>query len=108
MLVFQTEHNVSRHCALGKKIKTNFPRSTNISKGILDLIHSDVCIPMSASSLSGYLYYVLFIDDFSRKSWIYFLKEKSKNFNKFQEFKTLVENNTRNHIYALIYDNGGV
>ena len=39
-------------------------------KGILEIIHYDVCGPMSSSSLSGYVYYVSFIDDFSRKTWI--------------------------------------
>jgi hypothetical protein len=42
--------------------------------------------------LSGYLYYMIFIDDFSRKTWIYLLKSKDETFNKFQEFKALVEN----------------
>ena len=50
---------------------------------------------------------MIFIDDFSRKSWIYFLKEKSETFNKFQEFKALVENQAGKHIHALRYDNGG-
>jgi hypothetical protein len=47
---------------------------------------------MSATSLSGYVYYVSFIDDFSRKTWIYFLKNKDEVFRKFKEFKPLVEN----------------
>jgi 5'-3' exoribonuclease 2 len=47
---------------------------------------------MSSTSLSRYIYYVSFIDDYSRKTWIYFLKEKSEVFNKFKEFKALVEN----------------
>ena len=49
-----------------------FPRSDTRSKGVLDLVHSDVCGSMSTKSLRGYEYYVTFIDDFSRKSWIYF------------------------------------
>ena len=40
------------------------------AKGILEIIHSDVCGPMSSSSLSGYVCYVSFIDGFSRKKWI--------------------------------------
>jgi hypothetical protein len=53
-------------CALGKYAKTTFPSSDNIVAGILDLIHIDVCGPMSSASLTGFLYYVTFIDDFSR------------------------------------------
>ena len=53
------------------------------------------------------LYYVLFIDDFSRKAWIYVMKAKSETFCKFQEFKALVENQTSRHIHSLRSDNGG-
>ena len=42
----------------------------------------------------GYVYYVSFIDDFSRKTWIYFMKNKDEVFNKFKEFKALIENHT--------------
>jgi hypothetical protein len=41
------------------------------------------------------VYYVYFIDEFSRKNWIYFLKKKSKVFDMFKEFKALVENQTK-------------
>jgi hypothetical protein len=50
---------------------------------------------------------VIFIDDFSRKSWIYFLKTKNETFSKFQEFKALIENQTGKHIRTLRSDNGG-
>jgi hypothetical protein len=58
------EHDgVCRGCALGKNVKGSFPSSNSRSKGILDLIHTDVCGLMLIASLSGYLYYVLFIDE---------------------------------------------
>ena len=47
---------------------------------------------MSVHSFSGYNYCVTFIDDYSRKTWIFFLKAKSEVFERFREFKTLVEN----------------
>ena len=97
----------STGCALGKNIKGFFPNSDNGSKEILDLIHSDVCGLMTISSLNGYLYYVLFIDDHSRKTWIYFLKNKDGVLAKFQEFKAQVENLTRRKIKVLRSDNGG-
>jgi transposase InsO family protein len=81
--------------------------SDNRSKGILDLIHSDVCGPMTVASLNGYLYYVLFIDDHSRKTWIYFLKTKDGVLARFQEFKAQVENLTGRRIKVLRLDNGG-
>ena len=59
------------------------------------------------NSLSRYVYYVSFIDDFSRKTWIYFLKVKNKVFSKFKEYKALVENQTDRKIKTLRSDNGG-
>jgi hypothetical protein len=84
----QFQHKgVCRGCALGKNVKGSFLSSDNRSKEILDLIHSDVCGPMFVASLNGYLYYVLFTDDHSRKTWIYFLKTKDGVLARFQEFK---------------------
>ena len=51
-------------------------------------------------------YHVSFIDDFSCKTWIYFLKEKSEVFSKFKEYKALVENQTDRKIKIQQSDNG--
>jgi hypothetical protein len=71
------------------------------------LIHLDICGPMTFASLNGYLYYVLFIYDHSRKTWIYFLKNKDGVLAKFQEFKARIENQTGRKIKILRSDNGG-
>ena len=62
---------------------------------------------MSSSPLSGYVYYVSFIDDFSRMTWIYFMKNKDEVFSKFKEFKALIENHTKKKIKIFRLDNGG-
>ena len=64
---------------------------------------------MSFVSLRGYEYYVAFINDHSRKTWIYFLKRKKSEevLQRFQEFKALVENQTRRKTRALRSENGG-
>jgi succinate dehydrogenase hydrophobic anchor subunit len=49
-------------------IRMFFLRSDSRSKGILDIIHSYVCAMMLVPYLSGYLYYVTFIDDYSRRT----------------------------------------
>jgi hypothetical protein len=108
LVEIQIQHKgVCRSCALGKNVKGSFLSSYNRSKEILDLIHLDVCGPMTVASLNGYWYYVLFIDDHSRKTWIYFLKNKDGVFAKFQEFKAQVENLTKRKIKVLRSDNGG-
>jgi hypothetical protein len=61
LLELRVEHDgICRGCSLGKNAKGSFPGSDNRSKGILDLVHSDLCGPMTMASLSGYLYYVIF------------------------------------------------
>ena len=90
----------------GKNTKNTFPSSESKAKGILEIIHSDVCSPMSSSSLSGYVYYVSFIDDFFRKTWIYFMKNKDEVFNKFKDFKALIKIHTEKKIKTFQSDNG--
>jgi hypothetical protein len=51
----------------GRTSRTPFQRGTAKQKESLELIHSDVCGPMPSSSISGYVYYVSFINDYSRK-----------------------------------------
>ena len=105
---FNIEHDsVCWGCDLRKNIKNKFPRIHTVSREILYLAHYVVSRLMPSPSLSGYLYYVLFIDDFSHKAWIYFMKSKSETFSKFKEYKALVENHTSRHIYSLRANNGG-
>ena len=107
MPIFSFEHDsVCRGCALGKNTKKVYPHSNRKTNGILDLIHLDLCGPMIAPSMNGCLYYITFIDDCSRKTWIYFLKTKDESFSKFHDFKNLVENQTGKHICVFITDNG--
>ena len=73
----------------------------------MELIHSDVFGPVPVPSLGGAIYYVSFIDDFSRNTSLYFLKKKSEVFSKFKEYKALVENQTGKKIKVLRSDNGG-
>ena len=61
---------------------------------------------MSSTSLSGFEYYITF-DDYSRKTWIYFLKAKSEVFEKFKEFKGLIENLSDKRIKTFRSNNGG-
>ena len=57
----------------------------------MDLIHSDVFVPVEVPSIGRLVYYVSFIDDFSRRTWVYFLRSKVKVFCHFKEIKAMVE-----------------
>jgi len=61
-----------------------------VSKAPFDLIFSDFWGPASPS-VGRYTYYVSFIDDASKYTWIYLLKKKSEVFQAFQNFQNLVE-----------------
>jgi hypothetical protein len=105
---FKVDHEgVCNGCAQGKNIKNLFSKRDSKAEGVLELIQSDVCGPMPSTSISGYVYYVSFIDDYSRKTWVYFLKTKDEVFSKFKEFKALIENLFERKIKILKSDYGG-
>ena len=80
------------NCVYGKQNQVSFPSGGKRVKQILELVHNDVFGPMKVPSMGKSVYYVSFIDDFSMNTWIYFLKKKSEIFDRFKEFKVLVEN----------------
>ncbi|KAK4386032.1 Retrovirus-related Pol polyprotein from transposon TNT 1-94 [Sesamum angolense] len=81
-------------------------KSCKLDFRILDYMHSDMWGPTKEQSLGGSLYYVTFTDNFSRKVWVYFLKQKSEVFAKFKLWKVEVENQTGRKIKYLRSDNG--
>jgi transposase InsO family protein len=74
---------------------------------LLDVIHSDICGPIQEDSISGAVYILTFIDDASRKSDVYLLRNKSEVYEKFLQYKARAENETGKKIKVLRSDNGG-
>ena len=79
-------------CLLGKMTKTPFFGTMERATDLLEIIHTDVCRPMSIKARGGYRYFLTFTDDLSRYEYIYLMKHKSKTFEKFKEFQSEVEN----------------
>ena len=73
----------------------------------LQLVHADICRPIKPESNSNKRYILSFIDDFTRKTWIYFLHEKSEAFSMFRNFKAHVEKEIGAYIASLRTDRGG-
>ncbi|CAA7019510.1 unnamed protein product [Microthlaspi erraticum] len=73
----------------------------------LQLVHSDICGPISPISESGKRYIINFIDDFSRKCWTFLLTEKSEALQAFKEFKAGVERESGQPLVCLRTDRGG-
>ena len=93
---------------LGKQHRENFPSGKSIrTKAPLEIVHSDLCGPMQTPSLASSHYMLNFIDDSTRKTWVYFLKYKSEVFENFFHFKALVEKQSGRHIKVIRTDRGG-
>ena len=73
----------------------------------MEIIHTDVCGPMSVEARGGYRYFLTFTDDLSRYGYIYLMKHKSETFEKFKEFQSEVENHRNKKIKFLRSDRGG-
>ena len=85
---------ICRHCQLGKQARVILKKKEYSTSKPLELVHTDLCGPTRTKILQGESYFMLFINDFTRMAWLFFLKEKSEAFNKFKMFKTFVENET--------------
>ena len=73
---------------MGKMTKTSFSGTMERANDLLEIIHTDVCGPMSVETRGGYRYFSTFADDLSRYGYIYLMKHKSETFEKFKEFIT--------------------
>ena len=62
------------HCVFGKQKKVSFSIAKHRTQGILDYIHFDLWGPSRVPSFGGKHYMLAFVDDFSRKVWVYFLR----------------------------------
>lgn len=93
-------------CCEGKQSRLPFGHKGTRSSEPLDIVHADVCGPMECSSIAGSKYFLIFIDDYSRMVFVYFLKAKSETFKYFKEFKSMAENQKGRKIKVLRTDNG--
>lgn len=73
---------------------------------MLELVHSNICGPITPTSNGGKNYVITFIDDFSQKVWVYFLQEKSEAFEVFKSFKASIEKEADSSIQILRTDRG--
>ena len=71
------------------------------STDLLEIIHTDVCDPMSVEARGGYRYFLTFTYDLSIYGYIYLKKHKFETFEKFKEFQSEVENHRNKKIKFL-------
>ncbi len=107
---FETEEVMSKVyeiCQLGKQARHPFSvQTTHVSSKPLEMIHSYVWTTKT-ESIGGCKYYVSFIDDHTRKVWVYFMKHKGEVFQLFLNFKTMVEKEKGVNIKCMKSNGGG-
>ena len=86
------QHNPCESCIPAKHQRNSFPNAASVkAQSPLELVHSDLCEPMQTQLIGGSFYFWPFIDDFSRMTWVYLVKNKSETFEKFKQFKAIAE-----------------
>lgn len=94
-------------CLMSKQARTPFPsKSKFVATECLELIHGDICGPITPTTTGGNRYFLLLVDDYSRVMWVYLLKSKDEALESFQKFKVLVENGKDRKIKVLRTDRG--
>ncbi|KAL2232792.1 UNVERIFIED_CONTAM: Retrovirus-related Pol polyprotein from transposon TNT 1-94 [Sesamum indicum] len=97
-------------CVMGKHHRVHFSVSPSpnpsMSTCILDYAHADVWGPSNVPTHGGNRYFLSIIDNYSRKVFVFLMKYKSEVFDKFEKWKTLVENQTSKKLKSLRTDNG--
>ena len=93
-------------CQLGKQARASFPRRVNNrAASPFQLVHTDVWGPCRVLSHNGFQYFVTFIDDYSRCTWLYLMKNRSEVFSIFQSFCAEIKNQFGTSISILRSDN---
>lgn len=102
------QEKVCEGCLMSKQARKKFPNKASYEAGeMLELIHGDLCGPITPETTSGYRYFFLLVDDFSRYMWVYFLKTKDEALKVFKNFRTKVEKETEKRIKVFRSDRGG-
>nr|CAN70109.1 hypothetical protein VITISV_001696 [Vitis vinifera] len=94
-------------CELAKSHRASFPLILNKSPSPFMVIHSDVWGPSKVPTLSGSRWFVTFIDDCTRMTWLCLMKTKDEVNLLFQNFHKMIETQYNAKVRVLHSDNGG-
>ena len=78
-------------CHFDKQTKLPFNNSDFFSSTPFDLVHSNIWGPALVPTEEGSIYFVIFVDDFSRYTWIYLLHHRSELVSIYQTFHKMIE-----------------
>ncbi|KAL8092628.1 hypothetical protein AgCh_034770 [Apium graveolens] len=101
-------NNICDGCLMEKQTRKNFPSQSNYSAAhVLNLVHGDLCGPISPQTAHGNKYFFLLVDDYSRYMWVYMLKRKDEALDTFKSFCALVGNKPGKKVKVFRNDRGG-
>ena len=93
-------------CISAKMHRFHLNKTPLVSTSLLELVHGDVWGPSPLTSLLSFNYYVIFVDDYSRFTWLFLLKHKNEVLSVFKHFKSMVETQFNSKLKILRTDNG--
>ena len=100
--------DVCTGCLMSNQARKHVPTHANFSASkVLELIHGDLCVPITPKTTSGKRYIFLLVDDFSRVMWVYLLKTKSEAFAVFKNFRALLEDGIERKVKTFKTDKDG-
>ena len=93
-------------CQLGKHTRVSFPKRLDPqTKSPFEFVHTDVWYPSMSSSTLGFRYFVTFINDYSRCTWLFLMKTRARLFVIFQKFHAEIRTQFNTSILILRIDN---
>nr|GEZ48429.1 putative ribonuclease H-like domain-containing protein [Tanacetum cinerariifolium] len=105
-LKFEKDHLCSA-CAMGKSTKkTHKPKSEDTNQEKLYLLHMDLCGPMRVESINGKKYILVIVDDYSRFTWVKFLRSKDETSNFIIKFLKMIQVRLKVPVRRIRTDNG--
>jgi hypothetical protein len=105
--IIKPSNPICKHYETRKHTKVSFKTKEHSTTKPLELIHTDLCGPTRTKIIYGEHYFMMIIDEYTRMTWVYFLKKKSEAFEKFKTYKVIIENETDLKIKCMRSDNGG-
>ena len=88
-------------CELSKHTHSSYIPRMSHAPSTFDIIHSNVWGPSPVTAIMGYHYYITFIDDYSRCTWVYLHKKKSEVFSLFTQFLQMIKNQYKTIVRTL-------
>jgi hypothetical protein len=90
--IMKPTNTLCKHCQQGKKTKTKFKSKEYSTTKPLEIVHIDLVGPTTTKGLKCEKYFMLLVDDYTRMTAVFFLKNQSEDFENFKIYKEMVEN----------------